>query len=99
MPSLENLLDLETTITCPECGRSETETMSVEFRRPFYTCNGCGTILSPKSRDCCVYCSYATVPCPSFQARLWRLMLELFTYDDFDSADSNHLTSDRVADG
>lgn len=99
MASLENLFVLETTITCPECGRSEAETMSAELRRSSYACKGCGAILRPKPRDCCVYCSHSSVPCPSFQARLWRLMLELFTYDDSDSSDSNHLVCDGVADG
>ena len=98
MASLENLVVLETTITCPECSRSETETMSAEARPSFYSCSGCGATLKPKSGDCCVYCSHSAVPCPSIQIKLWRLALELFTYDDLDSADSNHLTSDGIAD-
>ena len=72
--------------------------MSAELRRSSYACKGCGAILRPKPRDCCVYCSHSSVPCPSFQARLWRLMLELFTYDDSDSSDSDHLVSDITAD-
>ena len=27
----------------------------------------CGTLLRPKSGDCCVFCSYGTVPCPPIQ--------------------------------
>ena len=99
MASLENLLVHETTITCPECSRSEMTTMPAECRRSSYTCSGCGAILRPKPRDCCVYCSHSSVPCPSFQARLWRFMLELLADDDFDSADSNRLASDRIAGG
>ena len=34
----------------------------------FYDCKGCGAVLRPKPGDCCVYCSYATVPCPPVQA-------------------------------
>jgi hypothetical protein len=34
----------------------------------FYECAGCGTKLKPKSGDCCVFCSYGSVPCPSIQA-------------------------------
>ena len=98
MESPGNLAVLETTITCPECSRSETETMSAEARLSFYSCSGCGATLKPKSGDCCVYCSHSTVPCPSIQIRLWRLALELFTYDDPDSADSSHLASDGIAD-
>ncbi len=34
----------------------------------FYDCTGCGALLKPKSGDCCVFCSYGTVPCPPIQA-------------------------------
>lgn len=30
----------------------------------FYDCTGCGALLRPKEADCCVYCSYGSVPCP-----------------------------------
>ncbi|MGC9354704.1 MAG: GDCCVxC domain-containing (seleno)protein [Mariniphaga sp.] len=33
----------------------------------FYECENCKTVLRPKSGDCCVYCSYGTVKCPSKQ--------------------------------
>jgi hypothetical protein len=36
--------------------------------RFFYECKGCGTVLRPKPEDCCVFCSYGSVPCPSIQA-------------------------------
>jgi hypothetical protein len=29
---------------------------------------GCGTRLKPKPGDCCVFCSYGSVPCPPIQA-------------------------------
>ncbi len=34
----------------------------------FYDCEGCGKVLKPKQGDCCVYCSYGTIPCPPVQA-------------------------------
>ncbi|MDZ7904804.1 MAG: GDCCVxC domain-containing (seleno)protein [Cypionkella sp.] len=34
----------------------------------FYQCGNCGAVLKPKQGDCCVYCSYGTVPCPPIQA-------------------------------
>jgi hypothetical protein len=34
----------------------------------FYDCKGCGERLKPKPGDCCVFCSYASVPCPPVQA-------------------------------
>jgi hypothetical protein len=33
----------------------------------FYDCARCGIRLKPKPGDCCVFCSYGTVPCPPMQ--------------------------------
>ncbi|WP_281407879.1 GDCCVxC domain-containing (seleno)protein, partial [Mesorhizobium sp. M2E.F.Ca.ET.209.01.1.1] len=33
----------------------------------FYECRECGTLLRPKTGDCCVFCSYGDVPCPPIQ--------------------------------
>ncbi|MGB5607248.1 MAG: GDCCVxC domain-containing (seleno)protein [Gammaproteobacteria bacterium] len=57
----------QSTITCPECGHRETETMPTDCCQFYYECKGCGVILRPKYGDCCVYCSFGTVPCPSIQ--------------------------------
>lgn len=35
----------------------------------FYECANCGTLLRPKPGDCCVFCSYGSVHCPSVQLR------------------------------
>jgi hypothetical protein len=32
------------------------------------SCAGCGALLRPKPGDCCVFCSYGSVPCPPIQA-------------------------------
>jgi len=32
-----------------------------------YECEDCHAILRPKTGDCCVFCSYGTVPCPPIQ--------------------------------
>lgn len=58
---------LESVITCPACGTKKTEIMPTNACRFFYDCTGCGTVLRPKAGDCCVFCSYATVPCPPIQ--------------------------------
>ncbi len=60
-------LILESTITCPECGHKETERMPTDACQWFYECTNCGAILKPKKGDCCVFCSYGTVPCPPMQ--------------------------------
>lgn len=33
----------------------------------FHACGGCGMVLRPKPGDCCVFCSYGSVPCPPIQ--------------------------------
>jgi hypothetical protein len=58
---------LESTITCPHCGTQATETMPENACQVRYECSGCGAMLTPKPGDCCVYCSYGTVPCPPIQ--------------------------------
>ena len=60
-------VELRSTITCPSCGHVATESMPTDACQFFYDCKGCGEILKPKAGDCCVYCSYATVPCPPVQ--------------------------------
>jgi len=60
---------LESTLTCPSCSHAKTETMPTEACQWFYECEQCHTMLSPKPGDCCVYCSYGTVPCPPIQER------------------------------
>ena len=59
--------ELQSTLTCPQCGHVETETMPTNMCQWFYDCKGCGAVLKPKPGDCCVYCSYGTVPCPPIQ--------------------------------
>ncbi len=59
---------LVTEISCPHCAYKKTETMPTEACLWFYQCEGCGELLKPKSGDCCVFCSYATVPCPPVQS-------------------------------
>ncbi|ESR24618.1 GDCCVxC domain-containing (seleno)protein [Lutibaculum baratangense] len=58
---------LESTITCPRCGHSRTETMPTAACQFFYDCSDCGAVLRPLEGDCCVYCSYGSLPCPPVQ--------------------------------
>jgi hypothetical protein len=57
----------ESTITCPECGHRKTEIMPVDACQWYYECTYCHTLLRPKPGDCCVFCSYGDVKCPSKQ--------------------------------
>ncbi|KAA3663447.1 MAG: hypothetical protein DWQ04_10670 [Chloroflexi bacterium] len=56
-------------ITCPNCGHIEMATMPTESCQFFYECPNCCELLKPKEGDCCVYCSYGSVSCPSKQER------------------------------
>ncbi|WP_237212634.1 GDCCVxC domain-containing (seleno)protein [Ruegeria lacuscaerulensis] len=58
---------LESKLTCPECGHVEVETMPTDACQWYYECKSCAVVLRPLEGDCCVYCSYATVPCPPVQ--------------------------------
>jgi len=63
---------LQSTITCPQCAVAKMEIMPTDACQFFYECTGCGTKLKPKAGDCCVFCSYGSVPCPPIQAALRR---------------------------
>jgi len=59
---------LESELTCPHCGHRAMETMPLDNCQYYYECTACGTLLKPLPGDCCVYCSYGSVPCPPIQA-------------------------------
>ncbi|MEH6813957.1 MAG: GDCCVxC domain-containing (seleno)protein [Motiliproteus sp.] len=58
---------LESVLTCPTCGHTKTEIMPTDACQWFYECQGCGCLLKPLAGDCCVFCSYGSVPCPPVQ--------------------------------
>jgi hypothetical protein len=60
-------IELESTITCPKCNYEKMETMPTDACAWFYQCEKCNELLKPLEGDCCVYCSYGTVPCPPIQ--------------------------------
>ncbi len=62
-----NQIELKSMITCPNCRHKKSETMPTDACQYFYECENCKSILKPKEGDCCVYCSYGTVKCPSKQ--------------------------------
>jgi hypothetical protein len=57
----------DSTITCPECGYKKSETMLTDACQWFYKCTKCDVTIKPKKGDCCVFCSYGSVPCPPVQ--------------------------------
>ena len=55
------------TITCPTCGHHEAEIMAEDACQYFYKCKACGVVMRPIRGDCCVFCSYGDVKCPTAQ--------------------------------
>ena len=60
-------LQLQSVLTCPVCGNAETLTMPTDACQWYHECPVCKTLLKPEPGDCCVFCSYGTVPCPPIQ--------------------------------
>ncbi|MHB8424034.1 MAG: GDCCVxC domain-containing (seleno)protein [Gammaproteobacteria bacterium] len=54
-------------LTCPRCGQRSRERMPTDACQHFYDCPHCHALLKPKPGDCCVFCSYGSVPCPPKQ--------------------------------
>lgn len=54
-------------MTCPHCGHQAMETMPTDACQYIYRCKGCGHEMRPKRGDCCVFCSYGSMPCPPVQ--------------------------------
>ncbi|MGJ8529467.1 GDCCVxC domain-containing (seleno)protein [Maritalea sp.] len=63
----EIIIELTSEITCPKCAHKSVEQMPTDACQYFYDCKSCGEVLKPLAGDCCVYCSYGTVPCPPIQ--------------------------------
>jgi transcription elongation factor Elf1 len=61
------IMQLESILTCPKCSHQAVETMPTDACQFFYDCKGCGQRLKPLVGDCCVFCSYGSVPCPPIQ--------------------------------
>ena len=60
-------ITIDSTLTCPVCGFAKNEIMATDACQVRYQCEQCGEMLRPKPGDCCVYCSYGSVPCPPIQ--------------------------------
>lgn len=54
-------------LVCPHCGARHVESMPLDACIRFFKCRACGSMLKPKPGDCCVFCSYGSVPCPPIQ--------------------------------
>lgn len=62
-----DMTELQSIVTCPACQHRQREVMPIDACQFFYECKSCGAILRPLAQDCCIFCSYGTIPCPSVQ--------------------------------
>jgi hypothetical protein len=58
---------LDAIITCPACGYQQIVTMEAFAQRTLWPCPACGSTLRPRPGEHCIYCSFASLPCPSVQ--------------------------------
>lgn len=63
----DKTVELNSTITCPNCGHKKNEMMPTDACLYFHECEKCKMRVKPLQGDCCVYCSYGTVKCPPIQ--------------------------------
>lgn len=65
--SMTEKMTWESVITCPSCGHQHAEQMPRYAVKAIYECVQCKTVLTTKEGECCIYCVYGSVPCPSKQ--------------------------------
>lgn len=58
---------LTSVLCCPACGHADLLAMPTDACVFFHACAACGVIVRPTPGDCCVFCSYGSVPCPPVQ--------------------------------
>ncbi len=58
---------LQSTLTCPHCGRRRVDNRPEQSWVIAYQCAGCDVLMQPAESDCCVYCTYGLAPCPIMQ--------------------------------
>ena len=54
-------------LLCPACQMTSEELMPLDACVYFWTCPHCSELHRPKAGDCCVFCSYGSIPCPPVQ--------------------------------
>ena len=62
-------VEVDSVITCPQCGFAKRETMPTDACQFYYECDGCKALLRPTPGDCCVFCSFGSVRCPPMQMK------------------------------
>ncbi|HEY4130863.1 MAG TPA: GDCCVxC domain-containing (seleno)protein [Gemmatimonadaceae bacterium] len=60
-------MELHSRLTCPHCRHSEQLAMPTNACVVVHECPNCHRLLRPNAGDCCVFCSFGSVPCPPMQ--------------------------------
>jgi hypothetical protein len=60
-------ITFESVLTCPRCGFAKQEAMPIDACLFYYECLSCKALLRPIPGDCCVFCSFGSIPCPPIQ--------------------------------
>lgn len=63
-------IKLNSVIKCPICKFQKELIMPSGSFLLLYECEECNARLKPKAHDCCVFCSYGSVPCPTAQKKM-----------------------------
>lgn len=65
----KNQIQTTATLTCPECGTKEVVQMPTNGHQHYFKCANetCNADVATKEGECCVFCSYADIPCPEKQ--------------------------------
>ena len=66
-PSRDTPVRLQATLQCPFCGKAEEMSMPENACVIMRPCSGCGRMMRAQAGDCCVFCSYGSMPCPPVQ--------------------------------
>ncbi len=56
-------------LICPECGEKQKVEMSSSENTLIFECCSCKEIIQTTEDECCVYCQYGEVKCPSQQVK------------------------------
>lgn len=63
-------VEFKSIITCPKCEGQKEELMPEDACVYFYQCTHCNAVLKLDDEECCVFCTYGSVPCPPKQRQL-----------------------------
>jgi hypothetical protein len=60
-------------LQCTGCGFTQEFEMPQYASRKHFYCPDCRKAHQSRKEECCIYCSYGSVPCPQQQVRLSQL--------------------------